>query len=64
MEEAAAELNTAKRVAMYHKMQEQAFELSPICFILQQNTIAVARKNVRGFWLGPQADFFRCRITI
>jgi peptide/nickel transport system substrate-binding protein len=59
VEEAAAELDTAKRVALYHKMQQQAWELSPICFILQQNNIAVARKNVTGFWLGPQSDFIR-----
>ena len=59
VEEAAAELDTAKRVALYHKMQQQAWELSPICFILQQNNIAVVRKNVKGFWLGPQSDFIR-----
>ena len=59
VEQAAAELDTEKRVVLYHKMQQQAWELSPICFILQQNNIAVARTNVKGFWLGPQSDFIR-----
>lgn len=57
--EAAAELDTAKRVALYHKMQQQAWEQSPIAFMLQQNGVAVARTNVKSFLLGPQSDFVR-----
>ena len=57
--EAAEELDTAKRVALYHKMQQQFWDTAPIAFMLQQNATAVARKNVTGFLLGPQPDFTR-----
>ncbi len=56
---AAEELDTAKRVAIYHKMQEQAWQASPIAFVLQQNATSVLRKNVTGFILGAQSDFTR-----
>ena len=59
VEQAAAELDTEKQVDLYHKMQEQAWERSPIVFMLQQNAVAVARKGVDGFILGPQSDFVR-----
>jgi peptide/nickel transport system substrate-binding protein len=57
--QAAAELDTKKRVELYHKMQQQAWDQSPIVFMLQQKDVALARKNVAGFHLGPQADFVR-----
>ncbi|HEX5325175.1 MAG TPA: ABC transporter substrate-binding protein [Acetobacteraceae bacterium] len=57
--QAAAELDTEKRVELYHKMQQQAWERSPIAFMLQQDAVAVVRKNVSGFMLGPQSDFVR-----
>ena len=41
-------------------MQQQAWEPSPIVFMLRQNDVAVARKNLVGFHLGPQSDFDRC----
>jgi peptide/nickel transport system substrate-binding protein len=63
VEQAAAELDTEKRVELYHKMQQQAWEVSPIVFMLQQNAVAVARKNVTGFVLGPQSDFIRYNKT-
>jgi len=56
---AAQELDTAKRIEIYHGMQRRAWEMSPIAFMLQQNTIAVVRKNVTGFLLGAQSDFTR-----
>lgn len=59
VEEAAAEVDTAKRVALYQNMQRQFWEDAPIAFMLQQNDIAVARKSVTGFVLGPQSDFTR-----
>jgi ABC-type transport system substrate-binding protein len=40
-------------------MQQQAWDQSPIVFMLQQKDVALARKNVAGFHLGPQADFVR-----
>jgi peptide/nickel transport system substrate-binding protein len=57
--QAAAELDTEKRIELYHKMQQQAWDLSPIAFMLQQKNVAVALKNVVGFHLGPQSDFIR-----
>ena len=49
--QAAAELDTEQRVALYHKIQQQAWDRSPIVFMLQQNAVTVARKNVSGFML-------------
>lgn len=57
--QAAAELDTGKRIALYQKMQQQSWDQSPTAFMLQQNAVAVARKNVTGFQLGPQSDFVR-----
>jgi peptide/nickel transport system substrate-binding protein len=59
VEQAAQELDTQKRVALYHKMQQQFWDDAPIAFLLQQNAVAVARENVSGFHLGPQSDFIR-----
>ncbi len=59
VEQAAAELDTEQRVALYHKIQQQSWDRSPIVFMLQQNAVTVARKNVSGFILGPQSDFVR-----
>ncbi len=64
VEQAAAELDTEKRVELYHKIQQQAWERSPIVFLLQQNDVAVARKGVNGFMLGPQSDFVRYAKTV
>ncbi len=52
VDQAAAELDTEKRVELYHKMQQQAWDDSPIVFMLQQNAVAVSRKGVDGFMLG------------
>jgi len=57
--QAAAELDTEKRIDLYHKMQQEAWDQSPIVFMLQENNVALARKNVDGFHLGPQSDFIR-----
>jgi peptide/nickel transport system substrate-binding protein len=57
--QAAEERDTQKRVALYHKMQQQAWDRSPFAFMLQQTDVAVARRNVDGFHLGPQSDFTR-----
>ncbi|MFZ5792025.1 MAG: ABC transporter substrate-binding protein [Pseudomonadota bacterium] len=59
VDEAAKELDTEKRVALYQKMQQQFWEDSPIAFMLQRNDIVVVRKDVTGFELGPQPDFTR-----
>ena len=40
-------------------MQQQVWDDSPIAFMLQHNAVAVARKDVAGFHLGPQSDFVR-----
>jgi peptide/nickel transport system substrate-binding protein len=57
--QAAQELDTEKRIELYHKMQQQSWDRSPIAFMLQQNAVAVLRKNVSGFQLGAQSDFVR-----
>jgi peptide/nickel transport system substrate-binding protein len=57
--QAAQELDTEKRIELYHKIQQQFWDRSPIAFMLQQNNIAVLRKNVTGFQLGAQSDFIR-----
>ncbi|MGH7156198.1 MAG: ABC transporter substrate-binding protein, partial [Acetobacteraceae bacterium] len=59
VEQAAEELDTEKRVDLYHTMQQQAWDQSPIAFMLQQEWVAMTGKNVEGFHLGPQSDFVR-----
>lgn len=56
---AGAELDTEKHIELYHKMQQQAWDRSPIVFIPQENNVALARKNIVGFHLGSQPDFIR-----
>jgi peptide/nickel transport system substrate-binding protein len=57
--DAAKELDSAKRTALYEKMQRQFFDRAPFAFMLQQNTVAVMRKNVSGFEVGAEPDFTR-----
>ncbi len=57
--QAAQELDTEKRISLYHTIQQQSWDQSPIAFMLQQNDVAVLRKNVTGFLLGAQSDFTR-----
>jgi peptide/nickel transport system substrate-binding protein len=59
VEHAAREIDTQERIALYCKIQQQFWDGSPIVFMLQQNAVAVVRKNVSGFHLGPQSDFVR-----
>jgi peptide/nickel transport system substrate-binding protein len=56
---AAQELDTQKRIELYRKMQQQAWDDSPLIFMLQQKNVALAQTNVAGFHLGPQSDFIR-----
>ena len=59
VEQAAQELDTAKRIAIYQAMQRQFWDAAPMAFMLQQNSNAISRKNVTGFVLGAQSDFTR-----
>ena len=51
-EEAAKEIDAAKRVARYHAMQQQFWDRAPFALLLQQNTVAVLRKGVSGLVVG------------
>lgn len=57
VEAAAKELDTAKRIAMYHAMQRAAQERAPFAFMLQPIASAVMGKGVSGFVVGAVADF-------
>jgi len=59
VEEAAHELNSAKRIALYAKMQRQFVEVAPFAMLLQKNEVAVLRKGVNGLRIGPLPDFTR-----
>jgi peptide/nickel transport system substrate-binding protein len=54
---AAKELDSAKRIAMYQKMQRLAQERAPFAWILQQVSVAVMGKGVSGFAVGPLPDY-------
>ena len=58
-EDAAKELDAEKRIALYEKMQRQFWERAPFAFVLQQNTVAVLRKNVTGLVVGALPDYTR-----
>ena len=56
---AAKELDPAKRIALYQKMQRQAQERAPFAWILQQVSVAVMAKGVSGFVVGALPDYTR-----
>src|SRR5581483_4232534 len=57
VDQATKELDSAKRIALYQKMQQLARERSPFAFMLQQVSTAVLGKAVSGFVIGPLADY-------
>jgi peptide/nickel transport system substrate-binding protein len=54
---AAKELDSAKRIAMYHTLQQKVQAEAPFAFMLQPIVTAVMGKGVSGFGVGPVADF-------
>ena len=54
---AAKELDSDKRIQMYHTLQKKAQAEAPFAFMLQPILNAVMGKGVSGFNVGPVADF-------
>jgi peptide/nickel transport system substrate-binding protein len=54
---AVHELDSAKRIALYHKLQRQFMERAPFAMLLQQNAVTVLGKGVSGFQVGPMPDY-------
>lgn len=54
---AVHELDPAKRIALYHKIQTQFMERAPFAMLLQKNAVAVLGKGVSGFKVGPMPDY-------
>ena len=54
---AVHELDPAKRIALYHKIQQQFMDRSPFAMLLQKNAVAVLGKGVSGFRVGPMPDY-------
>jgi peptide/nickel transport system substrate-binding protein len=54
---AVHELDPAKRIALYHKMQTQFMERAPFAMLMQKNAVAVLGKGVSGFRVGPMPDY-------
>jgi peptide/nickel transport system substrate-binding protein len=57
VEAAAKELDSAKRVAMYQKMQALSQERAPFVMMLQAISNAVQGRGVSGFVIGPLPDY-------
>ena len=57
VEDAAKELDGAKRVAMYQQMQRLSRERAPFIMLLQKVSTAVLAKGVSGFVVGPLPDY-------
>jgi peptide/nickel transport system substrate-binding protein len=55
--QAAQELDSAKRVAMYTKMQTLWQERAPFAMLLQAIAVAVEGKGTSGFVIGPLPDY-------
>ena len=53
---AVLERDTAKRKAMYEKIQAQFRQTSPFIMLFQQTEVAAMRSNVQGLKLGPTSD--------
>lgn len=56
---AAKELDTAKRMAMYAKMQRDFMERAPFAMLLQNAEVDVMRKGVSGIQIGVLPDYTR-----
>jgi peptide/nickel transport system substrate-binding protein len=54
---AVHELDPAKRIELYHKIQQQFMERAPFAMLLQKNAVAVLGKGVSGFRVGPMPDY-------
>ena len=54
---AVHELDPAKRIALYHKIQQQFMDRAPFAMLLQRNAVAVLGKGVSGFKVGPMPDY-------
>ncbi|HME27212.1 MAG TPA: ABC transporter substrate-binding protein [Acetobacteraceae bacterium] len=54
---AVRELDPAKRIALYHKIQQQFMERAPFAMLLQQDAVTVLGKGVSGFKVGPMPDY-------
>ncbi|HEY6430997.1 MAG TPA: ABC transporter substrate-binding protein [Acetobacteraceae bacterium] len=59
VEDAAKEVNAAKRIALYKTMQEQFWDVAPFAMMLQKNEVAAMRKVISGLRLGPMPDYTR-----
>jgi peptide/nickel transport system substrate-binding protein len=57
VDQATKELDSAKRIAMYQKMQQLSRERAPFAWMLQQVSTAVLGKGVSGFEIGPLPDY-------
>jgi len=57
VEQAAKEVNAAKRIALYQTMQRQFWDVAPFAMMLQKDEVATMRKNISGLRLGPMPDY-------
>ena len=57
--DAARELDSAKRIALYKRMQDLFMQRSPFVMLLARNDVAVLRKGVTGLHVGPLPDYTR-----
>jgi peptide/nickel transport system substrate-binding protein len=58
MQQAAAEVDHAKRVQMYAEIQKMILDDAPWIFVNSTLQVRAARKNVKGFQLNPTQMFF------
>jgi peptide/nickel transport system substrate-binding protein len=54
---AVHELDPAKRIALYQKIQQQFMDRAPFAMLMQRNAVAVLGKGVSGFKVGPMPDY-------
>jgi peptide/nickel transport system substrate-binding protein len=59
VDDATRELDGAKRVAMYQKMQRISQDRAPFVMMMQKTASAAMGKGVSGFALGPLPDYTR-----
>jgi peptide/nickel transport system substrate-binding protein len=58
MQQAAAEVDHAKRIEMYHKIQAMILDGAPWVFVNSTLQVRATRKDVKGFQLNPTQMFF------
>ena len=53
MDKATVEIDPKRRAALYHELQKQIVEASPIVYVLELDFVTVFNKKLQGWLVSP-----------